>query len=337
MGDIMKFNRAITFGLVTLAFATAQANAFDGRNPGSLLVYPEFDNRAGIVTIVTVTNVHTEEIAGTTDVEFVYIGKYGVKGNDLGCSEFNRTETLTGGDTLTVITNSHNNDQEQGYLYVFAKEGDDPSVFNHLIGNVMTVHGLSAFEFSVNPIPYTGIGDGHLTDVDEDELLDMNGCEYESNPDEILIPRFLGQGAGFNSELILIAFSGGIDFATTIDFLIFNDNEEVFSSEHTFSCWQRIRLLSISGIFENDFLQNYTGHDPAEYIGPFPGWEAGWMRMTGAVASSSSLSIEFPSFYAVLVEKIGHRGAADLPFTIGSRNTGELLAQGPRGDEIDCP
>ena len=44
------------------------------RSPGSLLLFPEFDNRNGVATVFTVTN--TDAQAGT-DVHFVYLGRYG--------------------------------------------------------------------------------------------------------------------------------------------------------------------------------------------------------------------------------------------------------------------
>ena len=44
------------------------------REPGSLLLMPEFDNRNGVATVYSITN--TSETEGV-DVHFVYIGKYG--------------------------------------------------------------------------------------------------------------------------------------------------------------------------------------------------------------------------------------------------------------------
>ena len=339
----MIINRSLVSTAVlgcTAAFGlVGDASALDGRNAGSLLVYPEFDNRSAVVTLLTVTNVNLDIDEGTTDVEFRYIGKYSMNGSVLPCAESNFTETLTAGDTLTLITNFHNPDHEQGYVYVYAKNaGDEPTVHNWLTGNVMTINGLSRFEYSINPISYTGIGDGVLTDLDDDGHLDMNGCEYGTNPDEILIPRFLGQGGPYQSELIFIAMSGGTSFNTTVDFLIYNDNEEVFSSEFTFKCWDRVRVSSISGIFSNSFLRDWTNHDPAEIVGA-PTWESGWMRIHGHVANSTNISIANPSVWAVLVEKVGDRGASDLPFERGVRTNGELLPRTNAGDEVDvqCP
>ena len=326
---------SVVLGLTAVCGLAGDASALDGRNAGSLLLYPEFDNRSGILTLLTVTNVNLDEENGSTDVEFRYIGKWGPNGQDLGCAETNITTLLTAGDTLTLITKFHNPDAEQGFVYVYAKNDDDePTVHNWLTGNLMAINGISQFEYSMNPISYEGIGDGVLTDLDEDGHLDMNNCEYGANPDEILIPRFIGQGGPYQSELIFIALSGGTAFETTVDFLIYNDNEEVFSSEYSWECWSRIPISDISGIFSNNFLKMWTNHDPTEIIGA-PHLESGWMRIHGHVANSLNTSIPDPSVYAVLIEKVGDRGAADLPFERGMRTNGELLPRSNAGDEID--
>jgi len=339
----MIINRSLVSSAVlgcTAAFGlVGDASALDGRNPGSLLVYPEFDNRTANITLLTVTNVNLDEAEGTTDIEFRYIGKYGTNGVELPCAESNFTETLTAGDTLTLITNIHNPDHEQGYVYVYAKNAaHEPTVHNWLTGNLMTINGLTRFEYSINPISYAGIGDGVLTDLDGDGHLDMNACEYGPNPDEILIPRFLGQGGPYRSELIFIAMSGGTAFDTTVDFLIYNDNEEVFSSEFTFRCWDRVFVSDVSGIFNNNFLRDWTNQDPTEILGA-PTWESGWMRINGHVANSMNTSIPDPSIWAVLIEKVSDRGASDLPFERGERTNGELLPRTNAGDvdDVVCP
>jgi hypothetical protein len=297
----------------------------DGRAPGSLLLYPEFDNREGTVTVLTITNTATD--VGDVQVEFVYIGRYGESHHDIQCEEFNRTEVLTDNDTLTLLTEVHNPQQEQGFVYAFARETvATPIVHNWLIGNVMTVDGLDAFEYSINPVSY----EGFAGDLNGNGLRDLDGSEYEESADELLFPRFLGQGEMRKSELILIGLTGGARFETTVDFLIYNDNEEVFSSEYTFQCWERVKLKDISGIFENDFLADWTNNDPQELYGA-PMIETGWFRMDGALASSTSTTLAEPAVYGVLVEKIGNRGAADLPFESGLNDSGKLFARSNDG------
>jgi hypothetical protein len=325
----MRFHKFVLTGLTAVAgLGIATSALADGRNPGSLLLFPEFDNRDGTVTVLTVTNTATD--VGDVQVEYVYIGVEGQDGYEIDCEEFNRTEIFTDNDTLTLITNFHNPQQEQGFVYAFARAGvDNPIAHNWLIGNVMTVAGLEAFEYSVNPVAYEAPMGGGV-DLNGNGLRDLDGVEYETSPDEILVPRFLGQGGMFNSELILIGLTGGARFETTVDFLIYNDNEEVFSSEYSFKCWERVELLQISGIFDNNFLQNFTNHDPQELLGA-PDIETGWFRMDGALASSTTTSLSNPAVYGVLVERIGNRGAADLPFETGMNANGKLFARSNNG------
>ncbi len=310
----------------------------DGRNPGTLLVYPEFDNRDAIVTLLTVTNTHD---TNPVTVEFVYRGKYDNFDNDIHCLETNRTKTLTHNDTFTVITNNHNPDMAQGFVYVFAKNNANQKVsFNYLIGNVLTLDGMFGFEFSVNPLVYKAIpGQGSITDLDGDGLLDLDGCEYEQSPGEIIIPRFLGQNVGgIFSELILIGLTGGRNFDTTLDFLIYNDNEEVFSREHTFNCWERVALNDISGAFDNTFLHDMTNDDPQEILGAMH-MEAGWIWIRGKLAQSVNTAVNSPAVYAVLIERIGHKGASDLPFERNKNAKGALFPSSILGDNPinTCP
>ena len=322
----MRFHKILLSGLTAVAGLGMASQALaDGRNPGSLLVYPEFDNRDGVVTLLTVTN--TDADGEDVKVEFKYIGRYNWLGFEINCEEFNRTETLTANDTLSLITNFHNPQYEQGYVYVFAKEGVDGIQHDALIGNVMTVDGLLAFEYSVNPFAYN-----HLGASDGDGLRDLDGVEYEGTPDELYVPRFLGQGGPYKSELILIGLTGGAAFDTTVDFLIYNDNEEVFSSEHSFDCWDNVALTDISGIFDNLFLQMYTNDDPNEVFGA-PQLETGWIRIDGSVASSNVRSIPDPAFVAVLTEGLRTLRVADLPFTKGVQTNGDLLPRSIAGDD----
>ncbi|MFT7484303.1 MAG: hypothetical protein ACI9F9_000143 [Candidatus Paceibacteria bacterium] len=326
-----KYNMIHRFVIVGLMLATfsSSALAVQGRNPGSLLLYPEFDNRMGTVSILSVTNVDVDETHDPIDVEFVYVGRFdGPDGNDAGCLEFNRTQTLTPADTFTCLTNFHNPGQEQGYVFVFAKDVDTgvAKTHNYLTGSVITVNGFANFEFSVNPISFEGINSDN---GDGDILLDGN--EYSGVAGQIVIPRFLGQTGQRRSELIMIGLTGGRDFNTIVDFLIFNDNEEVFSSEYTFRCWDRVYLEEISLIFRNDFLANWTNDDPNEIVGQ-NNVETGWMQVTGHLASDQNVSIPDPAVYAVLIERVGNLGMSDLPFEMGTTRTNGVLYTVPTGN-----
>jgi hypothetical protein len=329
----MRFNKYVLSGLTAVASLGMASEAFaDGRNPGSLLLFPEFNNRQSDLTLVTVTNTNPDLVNGTVKVEFIYIGKFDRDGNPINCLEFNRTETLTANDTITLITSAHNPQQEQGFLYAFAK---DPATnkalaWDWLIGNLMAIRGIEAFEYSMNPVAFKGIGDGEFTNQDNDTVRDLDGMEYEQIADEILIPRFLATGFGFDSELILLGLSGGAAFETIVNFLVYNDNEEVFSAQRQFRCWERVKLATISGVFSNQFLKG-TNHALNEIVGASQR-EAGWMRLDGLAAFSSAEQISDPAIYAVLVEKVNIFGAADLPFENGLQANGDLFPVGIFGD-----
>ncbi|HIG10499.1 MAG: hypothetical protein ABGY71_11370 [bacterium] len=296
-------------------------NPIDRRTAGSLLLFPEFDNAPGILTLLTVTHVDCDS-AGDIAVEFVYID-----GNN--CQEFNRTEVLSACDTLALLTCAHNPNGDRGFVYAFAKDATtgEPVAHNALIGAALQLDGLEAFEYSTNAVAFEGLGGTSGTDLDGDGLLDLNGLEYSQAPESLLVPRFLGQdgaASGVAGELVMIALSGGSQFITTLDFAIYNDNEERFSAEHSFHCWEKCSLLDISGAFGNSFLAGLTNHSQNEILGA-PARESGWFQIDGAVAHSQTTSIENPAFYAVLIERVGAYAAADLPFELCSQSGGVLL------------
>ncbi len=252
-------------------------------------------------------------------------------GCDLDCVDFDRFENLTPNDTFTAITNFHNPQTQQGYVYAFAVNGADvPVAFDWLVGQIIVIDGVDTFDYGVNALDFrAAVAQGALTDIDGDGVRDLNGSEYERAPGELLVPRFLGQRIGeLPSKLILIGLSGGTNFDTNVDFQIFNDNEEGFSAEHIFRCWDKVELLQISGAFNNSFLKNSTNDAPGESIGPY---EYGWFRMQGGNASSASFSIQDPAIYGVYLERIRSITTAELPFERCTRS-GHLLPQSDFGD-----
>lgn len=263
---------------------------------------------------------------------------------DLGCTEFDRYQTLTPNDTLSLITAYHNPDQAQGFVVVYAVDAAGNAIsFNHLIGSQMVINGIDRFEYSVNPVDFRSpVEAGGATDLDSDDVRDLDGSEYETCPDELLVPRFIGQngysvptidgGNQFHGKLILIDLNSGTNFDTTVDFLTYNDNEEVFSGEYTFNCWESPRLLDISGIFGQQFLEDFTDHNTNESVG---GRETGWFRFQGALANSVNTTIQDPAVYGVYVERVGGYAVADLPFESGARD-GHVLPRTILGDNSEA-
>ncbi len=296
------------------------------REAGSLLLFPYYTQGPGEITVISVTNTLPTE----TDVEYVYI-------DSSQCLEFNRTETLTGLDTLSFITSWHNPSAvDQGFIYAFAKNRGQASVHNGLIGQELILSGINeGLDYSINAVGFGGIGASGLTDLDGDGVRDLDGLEYEMAPESLLIPRFLGQHGDNqlidHSRLILISLTGGDQFSTIVDLLIYNDNEESFSSTYEFSCWANPKLVEITEAFEQDFLQT-TDQDRSELLGA-PGIETGWFRIDGSSASSSATTLPNPAVYAVLVDFMGLAGvSADLPFELCVQANGGLVQRGLHGD-----
>lgn len=319
--------KLLALGLVltlsSVGFAAPQAA---GRNdPGSLLIFPEIDARPGRMTFLTVTN--TKGTGNNISVHFVYV-------DGTTCLKHDANALLTPFDTLTVITGAHAPSTQRGFCYAYARQGGIPITYNHLIGSVMILDGTQSAEYGMNAMVFRGLTtEGTTTELDGDGIRDLNGIEYEAAPDRIAIPRFLGQlqngGDQYGADLVFVGLTG-TRFTTSVDMLIFNDNEEVFSSEWTFGCWDRVPLLQISGVFSNDFLRLGTNHNPNEIIG-MPGQESGWILLNGGVASSPTKSVTDPAFLAVLVER-GRLSSSDLPFTIGFQTNGGLLSASNNGN-----
>jgi hypothetical protein len=311
------------------------------RNPASLLLFPEFDNRAANLTLLTVTNTNSDTsplpaggnlLSGTTDVEFVYIGRVGpgIDAPTLPCLEVNRTRRLTPNDTISLITSTDNPAHAQGYVYVFAKNPitGAATVHNALVGQALVIDGIAALSYSFNPYAFLGVGDeGTDTDHDGDGRRDLNNIEYSCSPDQILIPRFFGQDTQFQSQLVLVNLTGGSDFTAIVDILGYNDNEEVFSAQESFVCWEKRPLAQISGSFNEAFLDQ-TNNAPLEILGASTK-EAGWFRLNGLVSFSTAASIDDPAILAMLVESVSNgRTVADLPFEEGTQTNGDLILQG---------
>jgi hypothetical protein len=230
---------------------------------------------------------------------------------------------------------------QKGYLYVFAKSFSTGQAikFDWLIGTEWQTSAVQGGVFEVGPYVYKAgprLAQGANTDLDNDGIRDLNGAEYEQSPDHILVPRFFGQIPGaVNDDLVLINLTGGAQFYATVNFLVYNDNEEVYSAQYFFQCWTRVPLTTISGVFTNSFLLS-SGFAPTERTGIVVNNTAvktGWYRIDGGVAQSSAASFSDPAILALQIQSVGPTGcSADLPFTTGSQNNGDLLPLGVLGD-----
>lgn len=296
------------------------------RTLASLLVYPIFDNTDGVQTVLTMTNVSAQDVV----VHAVFI-------DGDSCQEFDRDYPLSGRDTLTATTNAMNPNFEQGYIFAYVTCNGQPVANDVLAGQVLVLDGVEAFSYTVNAFGFQGIGDPNnlcggypRTDVDFDGVRDLDGIEYTSVPEKLLFPRFFGQDALYRSEIVLIGLTGGAAFETTVDLVIYNDNEVPFSGEHTFSCWDRRPLIEISNVFTESFLDT-TFDDPEEILGD-TNHEAGWLRVDGAIAQSINTFFEDPAVLGFLIESTDISSfGADLPWGLCSQENGALLQHGNDG------
>ena len=135
---------------------------------------------------------------------------------------------------------------------------------------------------------------------------------------------------GAKSQLVLINLAGA-RFQATVDFLVWNDNEEVFSAQYTFYCWEDPRLSQINNVFTQEFLAS-TSHAPSEILG-LPERESGWFKVNGLLAQSTQAEVVDPAIYAVLIERVAPYSVADLPWELCSQTNGDLLPTSLFGDQ----
>jgi hypothetical protein len=284
----------LTLAATTAAAATALA---DGREPGSLLIYPLQQSALLDPTIFNVVSVTNTNRAGdaTTDVHFEYVN-VSPSGSPFlfaDCTIVDRVETLTPADTLAVLTSCHNGAAAaQGYLVVTALDPDaldTPWSFDHLIGSQQIVT-LGGGTYSLNAIPFQSPRPERAkTDISPlDGRRDFDGVEYEPIADELYIDSYIGALAG---RIALLSLCGG-EYLTNVDFVIYNDDEFQLSGQYAFACWAHVPLADISGYFTAQGLAT-TNDDPRELDITCDGlqdFDTGW----AIVRPKNALSITSP-------------------------------------------
>jgi hypothetical protein len=340
----MKRTSSLALAGVAFLGLALQASADSLDRTGSLLLYPLFDNNRGGVFTITVTNTNSDTspvggssqlLAGTVDVEFVYI-------DGSTCLEFNRTRRLTPNDTITVTTRFDNPNQVKGYVYVFAKSPTSGKAiaFDWLAGDSFHVAPGIVGGIDIPPVVFQagfGIPQGNTTDLDNDGVREFNGGEYDEISDELIVPRFIADEPNASRPAIILIGLTGQSFTTIVNFLIYNDNEEVFSAQYAFDCWDLVELRNINGAFTNSFLDT-TNQTFGERLSFPPAanvlgvtLEYGWFKMDGAVAFSSAASVQDPAFMAVRLDSINNSVAvgASLPYGLGEQTNAKLVNHGP--------
>lgn len=288
----MKSPRNLIAGAAVLAALASSAWA-DGRNAGSVLVYPVHRSGPEFFTVISVTNSNLQpqtpsSFGGSTLVHYEYVNATPNPSNPfrpLNCTVFDRVEFLTPADHLSVLTTCHNAFNpggQEGYLVISAQ---DPSQFdvawthNWLMGSELVVNG-SGVVYGLDALPFNGLTAAHApTDLDGDSRLDFNGLEYEPIADTLFIDAFV---ALTGSQLALLNLTGGPNDVNTVLFSVWNDNEFPLSTTLAFNCWFDEPLTKISQLFSEGFLKYNTPHDPSELDIHCTGkgtLETGWARL----------------------------------------------------------
>ncbi len=341
----MKLITKATLATAVAAMLSPAAFA-DGRNPGSALIYPIHRSDLGVqaqggsvqfFTVINVTNINLSPTTGTTNVMYEYVNiipdPQDPK-NPLSCLIFDRVETLTPADTLSVLTSCHNAaGGQEGYLVVHAQDPDlfkTAWSFNFLTGSELCINSLGAV-YNINAIPFESpVPSGSATDLDGDGQLDFDNNEYEGVPDELCIDSFIGLA---NSSLTILNLSGGTEFKATVGFDVFNDNEFPMSATLQFTCWAECRLSDISPVFTDFFLRFNTPNDPAELDTNCDGvgdLETGWAIIDGIVASSPVETIQDPALLGALTLSPGSffQGGVLLWESTAKQTNGDFLKFG---------
>lgn len=261
--------------------------------PGSVMIYPVFDARDGFDTIITVTNINDDRRVndnrfrgGDVVVHYVYVDAE-------TWLEFDIEEPLTPSDTISVLASQHAVDNMQGWLWVEARDPENPSCpidYDYLIGSAIltnaefnldweyapyTFRGLPEDRADAGQFGYSGNGHAYIEDCDNlDGELNFDGVEYDYFPRYIYIDQYFGEGNP--GELPGAAFSNSAYLLSTEmegtagTILFYNNNERQFSRGFRFDCWT---CQPLTGFSEQATQANTrVNYDPTELMGIPYGW-----------------------------------------------------------------
>lgn len=295
MSPLLRPRRRLYLTCLWLAGALCPEVMAQRGQPGSLLLFPEYDTSRGVVQLITVTNA-LREPSPSVSTRWSYT-------EGATCTSARYDETLASNDTLTVMASVHHQTPGRGYLHVYAQtSAGEPIVHNQLIGTSTRVDAFSHRTYTIEPLSFRALGPaGSTTDHNGDGRRDLNDVEYQATAAESIFPRFLGQGVGFSSQLILVDLTGGRNDTTEIELRFFNDSGVPHTATRQLRCWSRVDLAAITNFTTNDFLLNSTVHDPLEIIG-LPILKSGWFKLWGKQTFLNSGGVlQDPAIAAVLI------------------------------------
>jgi len=228
--------------------------AFGEDYPGSVLVFPLVDSTDGNSTLISVTNMNTNQEScgdGYAGGDVVLIYRY-VNGE--GCGYSGIFEALAPGETRTVLAKKHFPEFTRGYLVVSALSPDSPHHlvnFNYLVGRAIVLGPNRETAWSYNACTFRAVYDGFgddcdrvNPDLDSDGKIDFDKFEYEGMPEYIMAPSFMEE-VKFDSRLVLMSTVRSGPAAVNIT--IRNNQGETFSKSLTLYCWRSGTLSELLG------------------------------------------------------------------------------------------
>jgi hypothetical protein len=312
----MKSQGLLIVAIACLAFGVLTFDAqADGRHPASCLLFPKYDTGTNHIAVMTITNTCDD----TVYVRLVWVDRE-------TCTPEDQWIELTAGDTFTFLDQAMNPEfDEQGFMYAYVVESIGSKIEEDadcLIGQELVFQAWPTnLNWGINAVPF------EAKNLVKDGKLHLDGVEYDCAPYKLYFPRFFGQGlnAGVqvDSYMVLINLVGGQFFEQQADVLVYNDNEQAFSSTVYFGCWDLFKLEDVSGATKATNLFS-SKHDPLEL------WDGnnnplvdhvktGWIILESDWVWNPQTSFvhDDPCLYGVLIEKIGGSlSAADLPWQV---------------------
>jgi hypothetical protein len=238
------------------------SRASDLNEVGAFLVYPLVASSNDRETFLTVTNTSSSP----TNVHVAVIEGVGTPTSP-ECSEYNRTISLTGFDTETLVlgptqaggTNLESLDSTFSFsvpvtLGFITMNTEDPAdgdttQNNYLMGSEVVVDYALGYAYSIDAIPFQGLPTG-----DDNRRFNFNGVEYEKLPRRVAVefiapdgPGSFQEVGGITAELALftLAFEAGFPPATSCTGSGFDARENPISFGFQFGCWTLFDLTTV--------------------------------------------------------------------------------------------
>ncbi len=263
---------------VVLLALLVSAPVARGADPASILIFPLYDSSGDHETLLTVTNTNDQNRScgdrtqeGDVIAEFVYID-----GETLG--EYKVQEFMEPWDTLTVVASRHNPNFEKGYVYVLPRDPASGALlaYDYFLGKAAVFpdggsHSWSYRAFSLKAADgHAPVGFGRcrrsFADVDRDGQADLDGIEYESPVDGLVLPSFIQQDGAVDNRLVLLAFArpaAQIHYEMTF----WTNDSTRFSRTALLPTWWSGRLNEIT-----QFVENLRGDDQELPVVEQTGW-----------------------------------------------------------------